>query len=67
MLASARFRRFTTLMKTDDKWSFRVKPKSGAKGYEDSGEIGNVFTGEHAVEEVDKVVDYVKRGWDKTK
>ena len=51
----------------DDKWSFRVKPKSGAKGYEDSGEIGNVFTGEHAVEEVDKVVDYVKRGWDKTK
>ena len=33
----------------DDKWSFRVKPKSGAKGYEDSGEIGNVFTGENDV------------------
>ena len=51
----------------DDDWGLNVNNKDGVSGYEDSNEIGNVFTGEHAVEEVDKVVDYVKRGWDKTK
>ena len=36
-------------------------------GYEDSDEIGNVFTGDSAVAEVQKVVDYVESNWDKSK
>lgn len=32
-------------------------------GYEDSNEIGNVFTGDSAVAEVQKVIDTVKSNW----
>lgn len=51
----------------DDNWRLKVNNKDGASGYEDSDEIGNVFTGNHAVEEVQKVVDYVESNWDKSK
>lgn len=37
--------------------------KDGASGYEDSNEIGNVFTGDSAVAEVQKVIDTVKSNW----
>lgn len=51
----------------DDNWGLKVNNKDGASGYEDSDEIGNVFTGDSAVAEVQKVVDYVESNWDKSK
>lgn len=51
----------------DDNWGLEVNNKDGASGYEDSDEIGNVFTGDSAVAEVQKVVDYVESNWDKSK
>ncbi len=51
----------------DDNWGLNVNNKDGASGYEDSNEIGNVFTGDSAVAEVQKVVDYVESNWNKSK
>lgn len=47
----------------DDDWELNVNNKDGASGYEDSNEIGNVFTGDSAVAEVQKVIDTVKSNW----
>ncbi len=47
----------------DDRWELNVNNKDGASGYEDSNEIGNVFTGDSAVAEVQKVIDTVKSNW----
>ena len=45
----------------DDNWKLNVNNKDGASGYEDS--IGNVFTGDSAVAEVQKAIETVKSNW----
>ena len=47
----------------DDNWGLEVNNKDGASGYEDSDEIGNVFTGDSAVTEVQKAIETVKSNW----
>lgn len=47
----------------DDDWELNVNNKDGASGYEDSDEIGNVFTGDSAVAEVQKAIETVKSNW----
>lgn len=47
----------------DDDWELNVNNKDGVSGYEDSNEIGNVFTGDSAVAEVQKVIETVKSNW----
>lgn len=47
----------------DDNWGLEVNNKDGASGYEDSDEIGNVFTGDSAVAEVQKAIETVKSNW----
>ncbi len=51
----------------DDHWKFSVNKEDGASGYEDSDEIGNVFTGDNAVREMQNVIDNVESNWGKSK
>ena len=51
----------------DDHWEFSVNKEDGASGYEDSNEIGNVFTGDNAVREMQNVIDNVESNWGKSK